>query len=96
VILCMSVCVYAQNHDRDSRGLPKTSASAPPPEQRTDINRANITELRQVPGMTQTWAARIIRYRPYNSKIDLLQRGVVPDAVYERIKDYVIAHREKK
>jgi DNA uptake protein ComE-like DNA-binding protein len=76
--------------------MPKTSASAPPPEERVDINHANMIELLKVPGMTQPWATRIIRYRPYHSKADLWQRGVVPDAVYGRIKDYVIAHREKQ
>lgn len=61
-----------------------------------DINHASMTDLLKVPGMTQSWAGRIIRYRPYHSKVDLLQRGVVSDAVYDRIKDYVIAHREKQ
>lgn len=55
-----------------------------------------MSELLKVPGMTQTWAARIVRYRPYSTKADLLQRGIVPDAVYNRIRDYVIAHREKR
>ena len=44
--------------------------------------------------MTKSWAGRILRYRPYHSKVDLLQRGVVSDAVYDRIKDYVIARRD--
>ena len=96
MILCMCACAYAQNQDRDSRGAPGTSASAPPPQERVDLNHASVGELLKVPGMTQTWAARIVRYRPYHSKTDLLQRGVVPDAVYERIKDFVIAHREKQ
>jgi len=44
--------------------------------------------------MTRVWAERIVRFRPYHAKNDLLDRGVVTDAVYERIKDYVIAHRD--
>jgi competence protein ComEA len=95
MILCTCVCVHAQNQDRDSRGVPKTSASAPRPEERVDINHASAFELLKIAGITQTWADRIIRFRPYHSKADLWQRGVVPDAVYDRIKDYVIAHREK-
>ena len=95
MILCACLYVHAQNQDRDSRGVPKTSSTAPPPEERVDINHASIAELLKVPGITQTWAGRIIRYRPYHSKADLLQRGVVPDVVYDRIKDYVIAHRER-
>jgi competence protein ComEA len=94
--LGMCICVCAQYQDRDSSGIPKTSASAPPPEDRVDINRASVSELLKVPGMTQTWAARIVRYRPYSTKADLQLRGVVPDAVYNRIKDFIIAHREKK
>ena len=50
----------------------------------------------KAPGLTRTWAARIIRYRPYRSKNDLLDKGVVSDEVYGRIKDYIIAHRSKQ
>lgn len=45
--------------------------------------------------MTRTWAARIIRYRPYRSKNDLVDRGVVTGQVYDSIKNYIIAHRGK-
>ena len=96
MILGAALCTRAQNQDRDSRGAPRTSANAPPPEERIDINHATLAELLKVPGMTQSWAGRIIRFRPYRAKSDLLQRGVVSDAVYDRIKDYVIAHRDKQ
>jgi competence protein ComEA len=100
VALLLSLCAYigglAQNQDRDSSRVPKTSINAPRPEDRVDINHASLDELLKVPGMTPSWAGRIIRYRPYHSKADLLQRGVVPDAVYDRIKDFVIAHRNKR
>ncbi len=46
--------------------------------------------------MTRSWAGRIVRFRPYRTKLDLLDRGVVTSQVYDRIKDYVIAHREKQ
>jgi DNA uptake protein ComE-like DNA-binding protein len=85
-----------QYQDRDSRGVPKTSEAAPPPEDRIDINHASVEELLKVPGMTRSWAGRIVRFRPYHTKQDLLERGVVTNQVYVRIKDYVIAHREKQ
>lgn len=69
--------------------------SPPPPEARVDINAASVEQLLKVPGMTRTWAARIIRYRPYRGKNDLVDRGVVTSQVYDRIKDYIIAHRAK-
>lgn len=68
----------------------------PPPAVRADINHASVDELMKVPGMTRTWAGRIVRFRPYRSKQDLLDRGVLTSEVYDRIKDYVIAHREQQ
>jgi DNA uptake protein ComE-like DNA-binding protein len=67
-----------------------------PPEARVDINHASVDELMKTPGMTRTWAGRIVRFRPYRTKQDLLDRGVVPGEVYDRIKDCIIAHREKQ
>ncbi len=84
----------AQYQDRDTRGTPKTRPSAPPPQARTDINHATFNELLKVPGMTPIWAGRIVRFRPYHTKADLLDRGIVTSAVYDRIKDNVIAHRD--
>jgi len=58
-----------------------------------DLNRASVAELMHVPGMTAVWAARIVGFRPYKSKLDLLDRGVVTAGVYQRIRDRVVAHR---
>ena len=79
--------------------LSQTSAKVhtpPPPESRVDINHATLEELLKVPGMTRTWAERIVRFRPYRTKIDLIDHGVVTSQVYDRIKDYVIAHRNEQ
>lgn len=95
VIVLIMTCTAgaAQYQGREEQAVPGTSSSAPPPEDRIDINHASERELLKVPGMTPTWARRIVRFRPYHSKVDLLDRGVVSAAVYGRIKDYVIAHR---
>jgi DNA uptake protein ComE-like DNA-binding protein len=61
-----------------------------------DLNRATMAELMQVPGLTAVWAARIVRFRPYRSKLDLLDQGVVTPEVYQRIRDGVVAHRPVK
>jgi DNA uptake protein ComE-like DNA-binding protein len=93
-ILCVCLSVVAQNQDRDTRGVPATSSNAPPSQMRVDINHATVEELLKVPGMTRSWAGRVVRFRPYRTKADLLENGVVPSEVYDRIKDYVIAHRD--
>ncbi len=82
---------------RASQSTPEPKAHViPSPEARVDINHASAEELMKIPGMTWTWATRIVRFRPYRSKQDLIDQGVVTSAVYDRIKDYVIAHREKQ
>ena len=93
-VLGVGIFGMAQYQDRDTRGVPKTSETAPPPEARVDINHAGVDELLKVPGMTRSWAGRIVRFRPYRTKQDLVERGVVTGQLYDRIKDYVIAHRE--
>ena len=95
-LLALSLPAAAQYGDRDTSGAPKTSATAPPPEARVDINHAGTDQLLKIPGMTATWAGRIVRFRPYRTKQDLLDRGVLPSDVYDRIKDYVIAHRDQE
>jgi DNA uptake protein ComE-like DNA-binding protein len=65
-----------------------------PEAQRVDINHAGLEELLKVPGMTNPWAARIIRFRPYRNKQELLDRGIVSAEVYSRIKEYIVAHRK--
>jgi competence protein ComEA len=87
--------VPAAAQSAEPQAAPRTKP-VPPPEDRVDINHASAAELLNVPGMTASWAGRVIRYRPYRTKQDLLDRGIVPSGVYDRIKDYVIAHREKQ
>jgi competence protein ComEA len=67
----------------------QTAAATEP----VDINTASVDQLMKVPGLARTWAARIIRFRPYRGKNELLDRGIVSAAVYARIKDHIIAHR---
>jgi hypothetical protein len=55
-----------------------------------------VQELLKVPGMTPSWAGRIVRFRPYRTKLDLLEDGIVTSEVYDHIKDFVIAHRVKQ
>jgi DNA uptake protein ComE-like DNA-binding protein len=97
-LLELAVCcgIVASSQDRDRSGVAKTSDAAPPPAERVDINHATLADLEKVPGMTPSWAARIVRFRPYRTKQDLMDKGVVNSQVYDRIKDFVIAHRDKQ
>ena len=83
---------YSSQAERPALGRQNT----PAPNARIDINTASLEELMKAPGMTHTWAARIIRFRPYRAKNELLDKGIVSNQVYDRIKDYIIAHRTKQ
>jgi competence protein ComEA len=94
--LCLCAASSSQTQDRDRPTAHATSTHAPPPDARIDINYASVDQLMKAPGMTRTWAARIVRFRPYRTKVDLLDKGVVSGEVYARIKDFIIAHRDKE
>ena len=76
--------------------VPRLAAakSAQKQAEMVDINHATLDELLTVPGMTKSWAGRIIRFRPYRSKQDLLDHGVVPSEVYDRIREFIVAHHQ--
>ena len=91
----MAVAVLAIGVTGIAQAPPKPHATVTP-EARIDINTATLDELLKMPGMTRIWAVRIVRFRPYQTKRDLVDDGIVSDRVYNRIKDIVIAHRERQ
>ncbi len=97
-VVLAAYCALCAGAARNSIATPRPekAPAIPTPDVRVDINHASVDELMKVPGMTQTWAGRIVRFRPYRSKQDLLDHGIVTSEVYDRIKDYVIAHRDKQ
>jgi DNA uptake protein ComE-like DNA-binding protein len=56
-----------------------------------DINRASSSELKSLPGIQDSYAAAIIRNRPYKNKSQLLSRQIIPEAAYGKIKNKIIA-----
>ena len=56
-----------------------------------DINRAKADELMTLKGIGEARAAAIIKGRPYTRKDELVQKKIVPESVYNDIKDQIIA-----
>lgn len=56
-----------------------------------DINRAKADELMTLKGIGEARAAAIIKGRPYARKDELVQRKVLPEAVYNEVKDKIVA-----
>ncbi len=61
-----------------------------------DINSATPQQLNALPGFGPAYTRRVIAGRPYRSKNQLVTRGVIPQAEYERIRDRIAAHRPAK
>ncbi len=55
-----------------------------------DLNSANRTDLETLPGVTAATARRIENNRPYDTPQDLVRKGVVSEAEYDRIAGDVI------
>jgi hypothetical protein len=70
---------------------PVASSAAP-----LDINTATPDQLKAISGIGDAYAKRIIDGRPYTAKNQLLTRGILPAATYNKIKDQIIASRPKK
>jgi DNA uptake protein ComE-like DNA-binding protein len=56
-----------------------------------DINRAKADELMTLKGIGEARAAAIIKGRPYARKDELVQKKILPESVYNEIKDKIIA-----
>lgn len=59
-----------------------------------DINRASAAELTTLKGIGEARAKAIIRGRPYARKDELVQRQIIPQSVYDKIKDRIIAKQK--
>ena len=59
-----------------------------------DINSATVSELTSLLGIDESMAARIVAERPYNQIDDLVQRNILPEATYDKIKAQIVAKQK--
>ena len=72
-----------------------TPAAAPAAKvELIDINSATAAQLDALPGIGKARSEAIVKGRPYKGKDDLVQKKILPENVYNDIKDKIIAKQK--
>ena len=59
-----------------------------------DINSASEKDLATLKGIGEARSKAIVKGRPYKGKDELVQKKIIPQGVYDGIKDQIIAKQK--
>ena len=70
---------------------PPAAAAPAKPMEPMDLNAATKQQLMTLDGIGEARSDAIIKGRPYRAKHELVDKGILPQGVYDKIKDQIIA-----
>lgn len=71
--------------------LAQTRPAPAVPSSLIDLNAASRDELMTLDGIGEVRADAIIRARPFRAKTELVERRLIPEHLYEKLADKVMA-----
>jgi DNA uptake protein ComE-like DNA-binding protein len=71
-----------------------TQAYAAEKSEPIDINTATADQLKAIPGIGDAYSKKIIEHRPYKRKDELVQKKIIPQTTYDKIKDQIVAKQK--
>ena len=78
----------------ETKSAPKSKPSATQAKSKLlDINRAGAEELMELKGIGDARAKAIVKGRPYARKDELVHQKIIPQSVYDDIKDRIVARQ---
>jgi len=88
----------AETPKTDAKKTEAPKAAEPKKEEKKaepmDINSASEKELATLKGIGEARAKAIVKGRPYKGKDELVQKKIIPESVYNDIKDQIIAKQD--
>jgi competence protein ComEA len=77
-----------------AKPAPAPAAATPAKPALLDINSASLADLQALKGVGDVRAKAIVAGRPYKGKDELVQKKIIPQGVYDAIKDQIIAKQK--
>lgn len=89
--------LYALDDKQAKKDVATATAKAPAADAKSapmDINSATAKQLATLEGIGDARSAAIVKGRPYKGKDELVEKKIIPQDVYDKIKDKIIAKQK--